>query len=398
MNPVLTIARKELLDSVRDRRTLLAMVLVPILMIPLMFVGLDAFIKWQEKQTAALDVRVAMNRRPVGLAAALRQDKQVKIVIASDPRRPVKREKADVGLVVPAAFERSLARGAPLAVKIVVDEANPQSMGAQGRVAAIIETLNQEIVARRLAARGVDARILKPIEIKTLNVATEEEMGGLMLSYLLPMILALWSIMGGMYAAIDLSAGEKERSTLESLLLTPAKRYQIVLGKFLTVSIISITTVVLATTSIFFTIQRFPLTPPDEAGAAAATAQISLSPGVSALILLTAVLVAALASALMLTIGIFAKSFKEGQNYMTPLLLLAVMPIMFISMSPGAKFAQSLFLIPMLNAVLTFRELVMGKIIWSHIALTTTSSAVSAALALVLATNIFSQERVMFRE
>lgn len=399
MKHILTIAAKELRDTIRDRRTLFVMLVLPIALMPLMFIGLDALIKWQTQNDKQVTFSVALKGNAPQLEAALRAQKKIQIKHMSDPKKAVKKEAAEIGLIVAPGFSANLRRGLPGKVTLVTNDANQQSAARAAKVMSTIEAVNKKIVARRLAAQHIDLRVLQPIAVKTQNVATDEEMGGLILSFLLPMILIIWAIMGGFYAAIDSSAGEKERQTLESLLLTPAKRSEIVFGKFLGVFIVSSTTLVLATGSLYFTLQRFPLLAPEDMGGGATSATtISLAPGIALLILGVALLVAAISSAIMLAIGIFAKNFKEGQNYLTPLTFVAMLPMMLTQMVPTTNFSWRLMLIPFFNATIVFKELVMGKVNWLHLGLTVGTSALLAAAALAAATFIFSRERVMFRQ
>lgn len=396
MNKVVSIAKKELKDTVRDRRTLLVMLVLPIALMPLMFVGLQKLTQWQAENAEKATVRVAINEASKELTEVWKRDKRMKVVESDDPAADVGKDKADVGLVLPSGFGVRLEQGKTATVRVFVDHTNPTSMGAESKIIQTIESLNEEILIGRLAAVGLDSQALRPIVIESQNVATDREMGGRLLGLALPLMLVIWAIIGGMYTAIDLSAGERERNSLESLLLTPAKRSEIVLGKFLGVFIVSLTTVILATSSMYITLQRIPLFP-TEAAAGAPDIEIALAPGPAALILLVALLVAAFFSALMLAIGIFAQNFKEGQNYITPLLFLALLPTMILSAMPEIEFGWPVFLIPVFNAMLTFRELVAGHIEWINLFLTLASSAVFAALALVAATYIFSQEKVIFR-
>lgn len=399
MTVPLIILRKELLDTIRDRRTLLVMVLLPIVIIPLVFAGLDAFMKSQMKKAGAVHYRVAINHLPAKVRAALRTDTRIRLYRTADPIGEVKSEKALLGLVVSKNFEQRLKAGKSSSIKVVVDEANQRSTTSQANLLGLLEALNRELAAERLISAGVDPNAMRAIDINTHNVATSEEVGAMMLSFFLPLIIVMWSIMGGMYTAIDVSAGEKERQTLENLLLVPAKRRQIVLGKCLAVFTVSTVALMLGTASMYFTFQRFPISPAEGAGTSAETAaKIVLAPEAAVLLLLTALLVAAMASALMVTIGIFAKSFKEGQNYMTPLLFAVIIPAIAMSAMPDNRFAPEYFLIPVFNAMLVFKELVLGQINWLHLAMTGLSLTVFTVASLALATFIFNQERVMFRD
>jgi sodium transport system permease protein len=203
----------------------------------------------------------------------------------------------------------------------------------------------------------------------------------------------LFSIVGGMYVAIDVSAGEKERKTLEALLVTPLSRLRIVTGKFLAVATTSIVSVVLSVTSMF---GAFKIWPPNPAFGIPASFNISIT---TAIIMLgIGIILSIMFAALLLAVAIFAKSFKEAQNYITPFYLLAILPVSIFSSIPGFKPPLALFFIPSVNAVFLFKENLMGEFIASHIIITVASTILFAIAAIVIATKIFSRESVLFRD
>ncbi|HHY99357.1 MAG TPA: ABC transporter permease [Firmicutes bacterium] len=251
------------------------------------------------------------------------------------------------------------------------------------------------MAAIKLAERGVDPSILMPPQVTSENTAPKEKRGGLILAMILPTIITIWASIGGMYTAIDVAAGEKERGTLEPLIVTPPSRDSLVIGKFLAVLTVSAITVLLVVGGILVAL-RFG----DLAGAMGDDKAEFVLPVARAIgIFLIGFLLASLTSAIEITLSIFARSFKEAQNYITPLYIAVMVPgvLSQISSAGGTSPAPWYFLIPVANAVEIFKELLLGTINWNHIGITAGSSLIYAILALMAAIRIFSREDVLFR-
>lgn len=238
----------------------------------------------------------------------------------------------------------------------------------------------------------MDPAILTPVERVSVDVATKQALAGFVLSLLLPLFLVIYAITGGMYAAMDLSAGEKERSTLEVLLLSPASRLQITLGKLLAVSTVGVCSVVLAVAALVVAMRQLPLSLRE-----GTDLSFSWSADTVALVALLGILLAVAFAALELALGIFARSFKEAQNYITPLYLVALVPVAAVASIPDLKPALAFFLIPALNAALVLKEALVGATDGLHVALTVASMLLFCLLAVCATVRIFSNEKVLLR-
>jgi sodium transport system permease protein len=269
--------------------------------------------------------------------------------------------------------------------------------------------LREKTVETRLADRGLSAEVVKPFEVKRQNVAPPEKVGGNIIGGLIPYIIIILCFTGAMYPAIDLTAGEKERGTMETLLCSPVHRVNIVLGKFLMVMTASIATMCLTLISTgvslaiggsFFTGGGRAATAASAAGGAAkaaANVMPAIDPvgilGVFALIAPVAVLFAAV----LLTISLFAKSYKEAQSYVSPLIMVVIMPAM-LGMLPGIELTAKTALVPILNLSLACKEMLSGVWHWPYLGLIFGSTCAYAAVALALCVKMFNREEVMFRE
>ncbi|GAC1430584.1 MAG: ABC transporter permease [Chloroflexota bacterium] len=388
------IYRKELLDTIRDRRTLLVMIVVPLLLMPALIVGLNKLTTSSARATAR--VAVSGTGYVPQLMALLRADSTLKVVTDGDPAALVRDQKADVGLVVGPAFAARLRASLPAPLTIVSDETQATSSLGAERVRAVLQAYQTRIAFGRLRARGVDPHLLEVVAIGTRNVASQQAMSGLILSFILPVFLVIWAITGGMYTAIDVAAGEKERNTLEALLMTPARKVEITIGKLLAVTSVAFVAMIAAVGSLAYSLQRWPLEG-RAAGGPGGAAAASLPAATLAVMLGIGLLLALTFSSLELALSVFARSFKEAQNYITPLYLATLVPVSAINAIPTLRPATGLFLIPVISAVLVFKEALLGRMQLLHLLLSCASLAVFAAASVAAASYVFTRESVLFK-
>ncbi len=392
MRNILIIWAKELRDTVRDRRTLMVMVLVPILLTPALIVGMNALVH----ATSSKPVHIAVSGQTAApqLVALLRRQPLVTVTGSANPGGAVKRGSADAGLVIAGGFASRVEGGAAGTLTVVVDSTQTSSDRALAAITAAREQYDALVVSRRLRARGVNPAVLNPVVVTTRDVATKQALAGFLLSLIVPAFLVSYSMIGGMYTAMDIAAGEKERFTLEALLLSPATKLQITLGKLLAVSTVSVVTIVLALAAIFVALEKAPLTATMGTGAGAA---LSLPAGSIALLVLLGVLLSLAFSALELALSILARSFKQAQSYIMPLYLVAFVPTYALAFVPGLKLATVYYLIPVVNTVLVFKETLVGAPAASHVLLTILTMLLFCFAAILVTLRTFRDERVLLR-
>lgn len=381
----------DLKNTLRDRRTWLAMVVLPLLLIPtLLLVGPTAI----ERQGARLEespplVGVLGAENAPGLVEFLRSTNLIRIVVDEGGR--VGEGDVKATLTIPPGAASQIEAGGTAALTVEYDAADTVSQAASGRLQQAIHLYATELVAARLAARGIDPRLLQPVDLNVENIAPKERVGGLFLSMIMPMMLAVWAALGGMYAAIDAVAGEKERGTLEPLLSTPPDRTALVIGKYLVVVVTSVVATAIALLGMFV---AFWIKPGALLGDAAA---FSL-PALNVLLMLAiAVLMAGFFSALELAVSAFARTFREAQSYLSPLTLVVVLPAVFTQFVAPQDAAPILYYLPIINWLFVFKELIMGDVNWAHFAVTAVSSLLWIALSLRFAVRAFLRESVLFR-
>jgi sodium transport system permease protein len=390
---VRTVYEKETLEVIRDRRTLLVMVLLPALFMPVATLGIPYLAQRQQHMIQHDVPKVAIVGQAPDLIHLAYTTGLIAPVRARDPEQTLRARHVLAVVKIPANFDASLARGGQARVVIMYDTSDAQSTAARAKVVELISKYSQEIVRRRLAARHINPSDLLPVVLSSRNVATQRQMSGVLLASLLPFFIAMWAVVGGMAVAVDLAAGEKERGTLESLLITPLSREAIVVGKFLVVVTTSIGAVIVVLITMMISLRwGYPFI--------LHTSQkldVSLPMGTAVVMLGVALLFSALVSAIQLAISIFARSPREAQQYITPLYFVTVLPALAVQFVTEWERTDWAFLTPVINAFFAFRELLLGTVNWGHLLLAAVSSTFYAVLALEIAVALMGKESVIFR-
>jgi sodium transport system permease protein len=259
------------------------------------------------------------------------------------------------------------------------------------RLQSALAQYNAAKAAAALQQRGVDPGILTPIRLvaRPLSSPVEAASNGF-LSFFLPYILITMILTGGFSAALDSSAGERERKTLESLLLTPAPRSRVLLGKIGAVTTVSLAAAVAAIGSMLFALSRISL--------AGSSFHVNLGVSATAVMIWLALLLAVSFSALTLALGTLAKSFRQGQAYATPLYFITIFPASIILFIPDFNPNLAYYLIPILNAVLVLRDaIVHNTVAWPALGVTSASLVVAGVTCWFAALRLFTREALLVR-
>jgi len=399
---IITVWLKEMRDTVRDRRTLLSMVVLPLALMPALIVGLGKFGEYQVQKLEQQVVTVAFENAAAApdFVTFMKSYDKVRVVEESGPlTEAVKADRVDAGLVIPDDFVQNLTSLTPVTVTFIRHSTNQNAAVAPSRIAAAVAAYNQQVLGERFVTQEIDPAVLTGVTVKEDDVATDQERGGFGLGYILPMFIVMWAITGGQYTAIDASAGEKERKTIESLLLTPVKRINIVIGKFLAVASTAMISVVASVSSMYVTLtySGSNLFTSGTLTGTSSEAVFSLNPGTLVTLIGISLLLVLLFSAVMLTISIFAKSFKEAQSYISPAYLVIILPIVIFNSLPGLKTTLWMFALPAVNAILLFKEVLVGTYSMGHIMLTIVSLVVYSAIAIVVTTKMYERENIVLK-
>ncbi len=391
--------RKELTDSLRDRRTLISMIVVPIVLMPVMTIGIGVLTAKiiGEAMKEAPRVMVLGGEDSPGVMEKLRRLKTIRLV----PARPdfadlISDKKIRAAVEMPKGFEEAQGRGEVPTVQIDIYQGELRSTIAAQRLEQFFRGLRDTQVRERLVARGLSGSLVKPFEITEKNVASPEKVFGNTFGALLPYLVIVLCLTGAMYPAIDLTAGEKERGTIETILCSPVSRTDLVLGKFLMVLTASLATSALATSSMAATFLGAREVLAGLAADQSNAVRAAIHPSAILAIFLMVLPVAVLLSAGLLAIALFAKSYKEAQSYISPLILVVILPAV-VALLPGVELNARLALVPVLNTSLVSKEIITGTYHWKYMALIFASSCVYAAAAIFLAVKMFQREDVLFR-
>jgi sodium transport system permease protein len=392
--------RKELIDSLRDRRTVISMIVVPLLVMPLLTIGMAilSVVLVGQAMKEIPKVMILGGQDSPRVVAELEQLKDLQVVPArSDYAEEISDKKIRAAVEIPPGFEAKLAAGQPCTVKIYMYEGELKSGFGADRLQRFFRELRDRTTREQLQARNLPDSLIRPFEIEEKNVAPPEKVGGAILGGMVPYFVILLCLTGAMYPAMDLTAGEKERGTIETILCSPVSRTHLVLGKFLMVLTASIATAVLSIASMALSFGAGKrMLHGAMHGAADSALQITVTAKAVISIFFVILPVAVFFSAALLALSLFAKSFKEAQSYISPLMIVVVLPAV-AALLPGVELTPALAFVPVLNTSLVSKEIITGTYHWGLIALIFLSSSIYAAGAIAIAVKLFQREDVLFR-
>jgi sodium transport system permease protein len=390
-----TIFRKEFREIFRDRRTVFSVVISPLLITPLLFALLGGLINKQVTDIRAerLTVGVVGEKTAPALWKEISRRPDVRFVptTLADAEQQVKSRKLKAVAVLPADADSSLASNHKVAINILLDPGNESSRTAAGRLGNVFSDAGKKIVAKRLEKKGLSEGFAAPFKVEEQPISSGGGAATLILAMMLPYTLAVAAFGGGIYAANDQVAGEKERGTLETLLVTPASRRDIVLGKFLAVAGVCLVSSLLAVVGMMV-----PFFSGLKAFEWLAKGGVTLSPIAVVVILLVQIPLAVLFAGILLALSTFARNQKEAQTYLAPLFILILFPAM-ASMFLKTESARSMALVPVLNATLIIKQGLANSFDAVFITLAFLASAAYAALALTFAIRLFQKEGVLIK-
>jgi sodium transport system permease protein len=329
------------------------------------------------------------------VVAALSANKEIEVVpFAANWMDQISDKQIRAAVEIPEGFQASLDKGTPQTIQIHYYEGELKSEFGAEHVEKSLKAYRDDLVKKRLEAKNLPDSLIAPFDTKQHNVAPPEKVGGASIGSMIGYMVIILSMTGAIYPAIDLTAGEKERGTMETILSSPISRLDLVLGKFLLVFSASLTTAILAVismgSSFYFLGHSQAATSGDH------TLQMNLGWISILAVFLMALPLSVLFSAVLMTVALFAKTYKEAQSYLTPMTFVVVIPAV-ASLMPGVELSPKLALIPILNTSLICKEIITGTYHWNSIALIFASTCVYAAIAIFIAVKTFQRESVLFR-
>lgn len=368
MRKVGTIFRKELLDTLRDRRTLLMMVVIPLALYPVLITVFSRVEKSRQAKERVKELNIAFidNGQGADLMDVLKSPllnfnvngfdefDQVSNGDTALLRELIREEKVDGALILGPAFNAQLDSLEAAEVQLIVKSTEQST--AERRLQAALEVFKENERTERFEQLSLDPGFTAVLDVNRENLATTAEQIGI-IGAILPYFFIVFCLMGSMYPAIDLGAGEKERGTIETLITSPASRIEILVGKLGVVIVAGLASAMLSVVGIVIAIANA-----DESLGQIVDILTGIVQGQTLiLILLMLIPLAVFFASLLLSISIYARSFKEAQSMITPLFIVIIMPAI-IGMIPGMELNAVTAAIPVLNVTLGTKAIVAGTI------------------------------------
>lgn len=397
MKMIAIIFRKELKDMLRDRRTLFFMIIMPFLIIFLivnlsMRLGMDMEKRAQEKE---LHVAVFSAVPLPAFVNLLQTMEKVKIdtrLPRSEINQAVNDGRLDFAISFADDFSEKIDLERTNEVAVFYKASTSENERALGRIQKVLEAYGKQLLNLRLEKKTLTSAFVEPIKIVEMDISSIREKMGQRVGGMLPYLLVIFCFLGAMYPAIDLAAGEKERGTMETLLVSPATRLQIVVGKFLVVTASGIFTALTSVLWLFLVFRQSKMIPPE-----ILSVVLKLIEWKSLLLFFSMIIpLCAFFAAILLSVSVFAKSYKEASSIIAPLNMIIIIPVL-IGIFPGIKLSSTTALIPILNISLATKEIIAGTISsWLMAEIFLVLFAL-AAVGLIFCTRWFNRETVIFR-
>ncbi|MBS4803306.1 MAG: ABC transporter permease [Clostridium sp.] len=394
MSNFITVLKKELLDIVRDRKTLVFTLILPILIYPLMFKFMSS-----SMEKAQTDIEKEINIYIEGdtdspMAKTITALENVKTPEVESPTEALKNGDIQLIINIPENFDENIAAGKNDTIDLLIDEESNKSMIASSFVNDIYDNYKNTIVEQRLTANGIDPSILKPFEVNVksgINTDNDNINGvASMLLTMIPTLIVILMVSSTVGMAADLGAGEKERFTFEPLLSTSAKRSSLLWGKITALCTVSFLALIANLAAMVFSMQKF-MSFGEE------SINFNLEPATILGMLVVGCLVLVTLSALQISVSIYARSTKEANSYLAAI----TMPTMILSFLPYMMDAKGInpafFNIPITNAICLMKEFTVGIFDVKHIAIVIGWHLVYIVASIMFAKFMFSKEEVIFR-
>ena len=421
---VWTIFRREVRDQLRDRRTLFMVFVFPLMLFPILGIGilqLSASFDQKPRKIVVLGaehlppsphlLNAAKDGFEVGLFGRAKDAALLQVATSTpgiDWRKPgavrkgIRGGVVDAVIIVPPEVNGQIEAVASAKLPILYDSTDEASQVTYFRAREVLERWRDAIVQARLARDHKPPEYTEPVDVRGEDVAPEGEVGGSIWGRIFPFLLVIMALTGAFYPAVDLCAGEKERGTMETLLISPASRPEIVLGKFFTVMLASMSTALLNLLSMGLTGMQLAgqvAASGSRAGGRVATLIAPPAPSSYFWMMLLLVPLSAFFAALCVALATLARSMKEGQYYMTPLYL-ASLPLILVTLAPEVSLNLFFSLVPISGISLLLKALILGdyEVARRFFLPVLLPTMLYAYLALRWAVDLFNREDVVFRE
>lgn len=394
------IFKKEILDIVRDRKSIFMMIVVPILLYPIIMVLLmgimNSSINKMTSETITLGLSSAPNAEFVEIvdnenSIREKEDTLGNIEIKTNIKDYKKElEKGEIDAYIDNSIKDN-------DYKVIINSASDESGIKSDAIFDVMNKYKRKMSEREIEKHGLDShQILEPIKYEKVDITNSAKKAGMLLGQVIPFILIIGVLFGSIYPAIDVMAGEKERGTLETLFSLPISNMELVIGKYMAVSASAILTSLLNIISMSCTLGYF-MKAESIYNPSMVHINYSVLGGAVLITIVSVILFAQVVSALAMCVCSFAKTFKEAQNYITPLMLVIMVPA-YISMIPNISLSRITATIPVVNISLLIKSVISLRANMKMVSLVLIVNLIFVLISLVLLSKIFNSEDILFGE
>ena len=389
MNGLTTVFRKEVRENIRDRRALFNSLLLGPLLFPLLFVGMMWFLESSERERAekTLELPVVGAEHAPSLVRFLEQQGAVILPAPEDPEAMVRNQEVPVVLRIFPEYPENFREGLPAPVEVISDPSRKESNAPIRKVKQLLLGYGQQIGSLRLQLRGVSPKLAFPVMIRDVDLSTPKSRAILAVIFL-PYVLMITAFTGATHLAMDTTAGEKERKSLEPLLINPVPRWEIMTGKMLTTTVFAMASLALTLVSFRIVLPYLPV------GAFGMDLTLGLETLLKILLVISPV--AILAAALLTLLASFAKSYREAQSYMGLVILIPMIPSLIFMANP-IKAETWMMAVPLFSQNMLIGEFIRDETValsWYSLSIASTL-VIGLALAVVAAT-LYNRPRLIF--
>ncbi len=391
MRAIATVFRKEVLENIRDHRVILSAFFFGVLLAPIIFAVTATITSKRVAQTQEkpLEISVSGADRAPNLIAFLEENGTVPKRVdysADEAMRAVRSGAEELVLIIPEAYSSRLRAGEPAPVELVADSANTQTAGNAERARRLLEGYSGQLAALRLLVRGIDPQVIRPLAVQTLDVATPAGRAALFLG-MVTYFCFVSMLVGGFYLAIDTTAGERERGSLEPLLSLPVSRASLIVGKMLATASFMAGSLLLTLLTFGVVLRFIPL----ERFGMSANFGWEVIAGIFGVM----VTFVPLGAALMTCVASFTRSNREAQSWLSVVLFVPLAPILYAQLS-GTKASASLMFVPSLSQHLLSTNLLRGDSIPPmHVMISAGTTLAVGILLALLTIRLYRREAIL---
>lgn len=389
---VRTVFLKELREMLRDRRSLIIMFGVPLVLYPMLMLGIAGLAQSKQKEMQEESARVVVvNAADAPRLVELIEQKESgleKATPAGEPQQALREEKVQAILTVPQGAQREALEGRPVTFDVKVDRSRRSTPFVEGKVEKVLRQYEKWVVEQRLQSRGVPTAVLEGFKTQTTDIATGEQRFGNLMAGILPLFLLITGMLGAFFPALNVTTTEREHGTLETLLVSPAGRGELLIAKGALVLLAGLVTAGLNMLSMSMVMWRAFSMIGGKLGES-----LQISPGALALAYVAAVPTLIFFSAIVLVVGLLARTYREASSMATPVMLLPTISMLVGLVQP--KPTPGILMTPIANTTVIIHEVLVGKATVGAFAAAFAASCLYAALLVSAAARLFNNEQLV---